>query len=146
MGSPGCPPAGRGGGEGSQGAGCAQAAPSPPRLGGTAAPRGTCWGFSQPCQPGQTGRQPSDARGGIRGWPRGCAGAMLGMLIPSSPRYPAPRCDGFAAVPPAGRCAAVGAHTRVCGVAMERHNSTSAAQKTFFINLLAPCSSVARVM
>lgn len=37
----------------------------------------------------------------------------------------------------------MGAHTRVCGVAMERHNSTLAAQKTFLIRFLAPCSSVA---
>lgn len=61
------------------------AAPSPPRRGGTAAPQGTCWGSSRLTRAGSRAIPAGGPAGDL-----GCAGGLLGMLIPS-PRYPAPR-------------------------------------------------------
>lgn len=91
MGSSGCPSARRGrrGGLGGSRLREGSALPSPPR--GHRSSTGNLLGLQPPLPAGSDG--PAAERS-PRGEPRvavGCAGLMLGMLIPS-PRYPAPRC------------------------------------------------------
>lgn len=142
MGSSGCPRPGGDGGEGSEGAGCAKAAPSPPRLGGTAAPLGTCWGFSQRCQPAQTGRQPSDPVGGAAGG-RGVRGGDARDAHPL-PSVPSPaavwRIRGCAPEPAV--CGRGRSHACLwsCHGAAQQH--LGCPENLFFIRFLAPCSSV----
>lgn len=130
MGSSGCPPAGLGRRGG---------------LGGSRLREGSALPSAARGAP-QLHREPVGAPGGSdgpaaerspRGDPRvavGCAGALLGMLIPC-PRYPAPRC---AADPRPW------ALTRVF-VELPWSGTTALwpPRRTFFIRFLAPCSSVA---